>query len=75
MGWEAQRREREKGDEKEKGDNRKRERRTEKGRVKGNEKEKTSTIFNGKILEASFYSWEEHRMSAILLGLLSTVIK
>lgn len=68
MGWEAQRREREKGD------NRKRER-TEKGRVKGNEKEKTSTIFNGKILEASFYSWEEHRMSAILLGLLSTVIK
>lgn len=69
MGWEAQRREREKGD------NKKRERRTEKGRVKGNEKEKTSTIFNGKILEASFYSWEEHRMSAILSGLLSTVIK
>ena len=69
MGWEAQRREREKGD------NKKRERRTETGRVKGNEKEKTSTIFNGKILEASFYSWEQHRLCAILSGLLSTVIK
>ena len=55
MGWEAQRREREKEG------NRKRERRTEKGRGEGGGKEKTSTVFNDKILVASFYCWEEHK--------------
>ena len=72
MGWGVQ--EGEEGEWKEEGEGEGSWERWEAGRWRKKERERKN-VFNDKTVEAFFYNWEEHRMPATLLGLLSEVIK